>query len=539
MSILRIGGIASGFDTNQMVKDLMRAERMRVDKLYQERQVLEWQRNQFRDITNSVRSFRDKYFNLLNPSTNMMSSAALQKMTADSSNTDVVTVSASADAMIGDTTFEVTQRATAATASQQGITVNHAGGDRLSLNDTMGTISTKLHAGNLDFVGGQFTLTINNTAIVINETDTWGDVLSNISNSEAGAQISYSTFSDTFTLTSRETGAGQITTDNGGNFFGALGIPVGVEPVGTVREIGTAGQDANFRINGFAGTRSTNSFTIDGLTYTIPPGVTAGTTTITTTADVDGVFNTIESFVNDYNTFIDEINSKLQEERFRDFPPLTDEQKEAMSETDIARWEEKAQSGLLRRESSLENMLQNMRTAIFDMVGTLHLTEIGIETSKNFQERGKLVLANDGETLRQAITANPDKVAELFTRSSSIAYSPDLTAAQRTQRYQESGLAHRLSDILNDNIRTTRDSSGRKGIFLERAGIGGSVTQFNNLFNRQIDNVNRRIDRMHEILYRREEQYHRQFLSMERTLQRLNAQGDWLTMQLNQGWGGN
>lgn len=534
MSILRIGGIASGFDTNQMVKDLMRAERMRVDKLYQDRQVLEWQRDQFRDVTNNVRSFRDKYFNLLNPSTNMMSSAALQKMTAGSSNTDVVTVSASADAMIGDTAFEVTQRATAATASQQGITVNHANGDRLSLNDTMGTISTKLHAGNLDFVGGQFTLTINNTAIVINETDTWGDVLSNIRNSEAGVQISYSTFSDTFTLTSREMGGGSIITDDGGSFFTALGITVG-----TGGEIGTAGQDAAFRINGFAGTRSTNSFTIDGLTYTIPPGVTAGTATITTTADVDGVYSTIESFINDYNSFIDEINGKLREERFRDFPPLTDEQKEAMSETDVARWEEKAQSGLLRRESSLENMLQNMRTAIFDMVGTLHLTEIGIETSSNFKERGKLVLRNGGDTLRQAIAANPDKVAELFTRSSNIAYSPDLTSAQRTQRYQESGLAHRLSDILNDNIRTTRDSAGRKGTLLERAGIEGDITQFNNFFNRQIDTVNSRIDRMHEMLYRREEQYHRQFLAMERALQQLHAQGDWLTMQLDQGWGGN
>ena len=254
---------------------------------------------------------------------------------------------------------------------------------------------------------------------------------------------------------------------------------------------------------------------------------------------MDGVYTTIESFINDYNSFIDEINSKLQEERFRDFPPLTDEQKEAMSESDIARWEEKAQSGLLRRESSLENMLQNMRTAIFDMVGTLHLTEIGIETSKNFKERGKLILVNGGDILRQAIDANPDKVAELFTHSSNIAYSPDLTSAQRTQRYQESGLAHRLSDILNDNIRTTRNSAGRKGILLERAGIEGDITQFNNFFNRQIDTVNSRIDRMHEILYRREEQYHRQFLAMERALQQLHAQGDWLLMQLNQGWGGN
>ena len=130
---------------------------------------------------------------------------------------------------------------------------------------------------------------------------------------------------------------------------------------------------------------------------------------------------------------------------------------------------------MLRREPSLENMLREMRSGLYDLVGDFHLTEIGIQTSNNYRDQGKLVLTNGGNTLRAAIENNPDKVAEIFTRKSAIAYSPNLSSEERAQRYKESGLAHRLSDILNDNIRTTRDSSGRKGTLLERAGIEGDL----------------------------------------------------------------
>ena len=57
----------------------MRIERMKADKLYQNRQVLEWKKEQFREVINSVRSFRIGYFDVLRPETNMMSVSALRK----------------------------------------------------------------------------------------------------------------------------------------------------------------------------------------------------------------------------------------------------------------------------------------------------------------------------------------------------------------------------------------------------------------------------------------------------------------------------
>jgi flagellar hook-associated protein 2 len=532
VSILRIGGIASGFDTEQIIRDLMRVERMRVDKTFQQRQVFQWQKEQYRAMTNKIRSFRDTYFDILKPETNIMSAARLKKMTSVSGDPTLVSVTAHADAALGVSTFQVIQSAEAAKAQASAVTINSADGERLSLSDTMETISGKLQHG--DFVfneEGTFALTINDKQISVHKNDTLRTVLSRINGSDAGVQVSYSSFSDTFTFTNKATGDKSITTDNGGNFFAALGLNPNEQG-----EIGQAGRNAIFEIDGFRGERATNSFTIDGITYSINQKVDGADNSpivqITTAVDSNAIYETIEKFINDYNQLIDDIGAKLKEERFSAFLPLTDEQKETMSEKDIDKWEEMAQSGLLRRDSALENMLQGMRTALYDAVGSDQLAAIGIRTSSNYLEGGKLVLRDGGSALRAAIEENPDRVVDLFTRRSEIDYSPNLSAEARAQRHRESGLAHRLSDILNDNIRTTRDNSGRKGILLERAGIEGDTTEFNNRFSKQIDQVNKRIDIINATLKRKEDQYYRQFTAMEKALQQLYSQGDWLMSQL-------
>jgi len=627
MVTLRIGGIASGLDTDQIVRDLMRVERVRVDRLFQQRQTVEWQKGQFRQATNLVRTFRDNYFNITRPETNMLSAATLQRMQASSSNTAAVTVTANAAAGTGVSTFEVIQSAARATASGSGVTaplqsaaaltsftvtdgkntiaatlngitknvtvaaaqyasleslrleiqngldqafganrisagavdgrlrftpqhasdmlslssgsvgaddilavlqIESGASNRLSLSDTMAQVSAKLSGGPLLFdAGGGFTMQINGTAISVAQSDTLGALINRINNSGAAVTAAYSNFSDSFSITARETGSSQLTTDDGGRFISAMGISI------AGGNMGTEGRDAVFAIDGVQGTRRGNTFTIEGITYSINPNISGSTpppaAQISVSVDVEGIYRTIEKFIGGYNSLIEQINGRLNEERLRDFPPLTDEQKKGMSEQEIKLWEENAQQGLLRREPALENLLRNMRQALFGMVGSLHLTQIGIEGSRNHWEQGRLILQNNGDTLRAAIAADPARVADLFTRPSAIPYGD---SGRRSERWAESGLAHRLGDILNDNIRITRDGSGQRGILLERAGMEGDATQFNNQLSRQITGLDRRIERANEQLLRREDQLFRRFTAMERALQQLHAQGDWLTMQL-------
>lgn len=531
---LRIGGIASGFDTDQIVRDLMRAKRVPVDRKLQQRQVLQWQKEQFRGIINQVRSFRDTYFDLLRPQTNLTSPSTFISMQAISADSATVTATANADAAVGSTEIRILQSASAARAQAAAVTLESSSGARLNLTDSLATVSGRLQNGPLAFdaTSGAFTLTINGTALSFHQDDTLGGALSRINNSAAGVQATYSSFSDTFTFTARNTGAQNIIVDDGGNFFAALGLKDGLGPA----VIGTAGRDAQFQINGFTGSNAANRFTIDGISYSInrriEPADNTAPVAITVSLDTEAVFKTIEKFVADYNELIDTIAGKLNEERFGAFPPLTAEQKEQMSEREVAIWQERAQSGLLRREPALENMLRRMRTALNELVGETHLAAVGIRFSSNFRDNGKLVLPDGGQQLRAAIAATPDKVQELFTRRSAIDYSPDLSGAERAQRQQESGLAQRLSDILQDNIRITRGGGGVKGILLERAGLVGDTTEVTNSFSTRIARMDTRISLVNELLNRRESQLFRQFTAMEKALGQLHAQGDWLAAQL-------
>ncbi len=530
MSVLRIGGIASGFDTDKIVRDLMRVERSKVDRKVQQRQILQWQKEQFREVINQIRSFRDTYFDVSRPLTNMTSSSTLRRMAVSSTDPTTVTATASADAMAGSSEIRVIQSATAARAQTAPVSRDSALGARLSLTDSLATVSAKLQNGPLvfDAVNSSFTVNINGTRISFLQNESLGTAISRINNSAAGIHVGYSSFSDTFTFTAKATGAQNITVDDGGRFFAAIGLKRGTG----LETIGTAGRDAQFQINGFAGRNAANSFTVDGINYNIARRIeardNAPPVTLSVSLDSEAVFKNIQSFVEDYNKLITTIGGELNEERFSTFLPLTAEQKKQMSEQEIKTWQERAQSGLLRREPALANMLREMRTALNQTVGGVHLSAIGIEFSSNFRDNGRLVLRDGGQRLRNAIAANPEQVQELFTRRSSIAYRPDLSAAERSQRRQESGLAQRLSDILLDNIRTT----GGRGILVERAGVAGHPTETANSFSTRIERLDTRIKRTNELLIRREEQLFRQFSAMEKALGQLYAQGDWLAAQV-------
>ena len=140
--------------------------------------------------------------------------------------------------------------------------------------------------------------------------------------------------------------------------------------------------------------QSSNNFTLNGIQYTLKA---TGTSNISTTTDVDTVFNSIKTFVDKYNEVLEKIQGELKEERFRSFHPLSDEEQEAMTEKQAEKWEEKARSGLLRNDSILSRALSTMRTNLYTPVelenGVFkHLSQIGIKTSSNYSEGGKLVL---------------------------------------------------------------------------------------------------------------------------------------------------
>src|SRR5699024_6940441 len=152
-----------------------------------------------------------------------------------------------------------------------------------------------------------------------------------------------------------------------------------------------SGTDAVFEYNGIEMTSTSNSYNINGMQVNFQ---SEGTAILNVQNDTQSTVDSIMSFVDKYNEVVEALNETQQEERHRDFPPLTEEQKEDMSEKEIELWEEKAKSGILRGESTISNGLFDMRRSWYAGVETggeyTSLTQLGITTSKKYLDGGKL-----------------------------------------------------------------------------------------------------------------------------------------------------
>jgi flagellar hook-associated protein 2 len=269
-------------------------------------------------------------------------------------------------------------------------------------------------------------------------------------------------------------------------------------------------------INGVTVENQSNNFTINGIQFNLRQAMTGtDTATLKVESDIDGVVANIKGFIEKYNETIDAINAKLSEERYRDYPPLTDEQKKDMKDTDIKLWEEKAKSGLLRSDPLLSGIVNKMRQALYTPVSGLRsdmdsLSEIGITTG-GYWEKGKLHL--DESKLRDALAKDPNAVAKLFT-----VFSDD-------KNTDNDGIAVRLYNVIKSGMDSITDKAG-----------GGDYQLYDNsLLGKQVRDINDRISIMEDQLKSIEDRYYRQFTQMEQAIAAMNQQSMWLSQQLGMG----
>lgn len=278
------------------------------------------------------------------------------------------------------------------------------------------------------------------------------------------------------------------------------------------------GIDSKVEYNGVPGTYKSNTFSIAGMTFTAKQ-VTPSAVDINITKDVDAVFETIKDFVTKYNETIDKVNGKLMEKRYRDYAPLTDEQRENMKEDEIKAWEKKAQSGLLHSDSILSSAMDKFRSHLTSPVtGTAtgdikQLTELGITTG-TYTERGKLYITDEAK-LKKALGERPEQVVALFTKSdgNSTADSAD-------------GLAVRLYNEL----------SGTISKLTSKAGSSLSVKQYDNsVIGKDLNRIDKDVTSMNRRMQSIEDRYYRQFTAMEKALSQINSQGDYMLQQFSNG----
>lgn len=482
---MRIGGLASGMDIDTLVKDLMKAERIPLDKLSQKKTTLEWQRDDYRSMNKLLSDLDNLIFETIGRPSNF------SKKSVTSSNPSAVSASANGTAINTTINMEVMETAKPATWVDTSKSVSST---YISSQDR--TLSFEIMNGSGVSEGIK---TINIKA---------GDNLTSISaafnNSGLGVSAFYDSQKQQFVLTKKDSGSQssiKVQDSITAEFMGELGFQNSIGELSGK----TAGLDAKFTINGYETTRSTNTFSINGINYNL---LQKGTSSLTVGDDTNATVESIRTFVNKYNETIDAINKKIGEAKYRDYTPLTSEQRKDLSEKEAEMWDEKAKSGLLRNDSSLSNGLNSMRQILYNNINTGDskydlLSEIGIGTSKNYLNKGKLEI--DENKLRNALSEKPEAVMKLFNGNGT-----------------EVGIVQKLRESIKSTIVKIESKAGNE--FRNNSSLA-----------RELEAVNKRIFTFEDRLVQVENRYWRQFQAMEAAVQRSNQQGAYLMQQFGGG----
>ena len=199
-------------------------------------------------------------------------------------------------------------------------------------------------------------------------------------------------------------------------------------------------QDSEIELNGATFTNNTNTFSINGLTITATALTGDNEVTISTENDVDGIYDSIKSFISDYNSLIKEIDTAYNAASAKGYEPLTSDEKSAMTDDQVKEWEEKIKTSLLRRDSTLSSISNTMKTDMlrsFNINGKAYsLSSFGISTAGYFSsgdnEKGVLHIDGDSDDstsasnedkLRAAIANDPDAVISFFSQLADNLYT--------------------------------------------------------------------------------------------------------------------
>jgi flagellar hook-associated protein 2 len=550
---LRVGGLATGMDLEAIVKDLMRIERMRVDKLEQEKTLHSWRQEAYQEINRALAAFILETRKELGLTRVSSGGALLQQSVsslpwvkkATAADSSVVEVSARADAAAG--SYRLVVRELAANWSA-------ASSDKISLGEGK-SLAEQFGLNDDDVIN--FTITTNKGSVTINKSGLSAvqleELVREINQSKIGVRAIYDAALDRFFLQTEETGAeNTIRIEENSSLVAGVGFITGAgnllklqyleegEQKWLADRVQYGGRDALVDFGAAVGLRfSHNQFQINNINVQIK---SLGSTQIIVDTDVEAVYGKITEFVNRYNELVDKINQQLQEKRHPDYPSLTREQKEAMSEREIELWEEKAKSGLLWNDPILSQILQRVRSGLYEEVqgssGLYRLTEFGIETEGyvSGSRGGKLIIKED--KLKEAIRENPGALLELLFSQ------PDRSLTESAERRRQTGLVSRIYEDIIQGMKQVISKAGPGNdapllrnvdsrMLIDFVAEQGSIS----LLDRDLNRLDERIDRMNERLIRAENRYWAQFAALEKAINQMNAQAMWLSMQLG-GWPG-
>lgn len=351
------------------------------------------------------------------------------------------------------------------------------GSTEASSTRNLGAIEASEALNSISFANGAVTagtFSINGISFAVDpSTESLTDIIARINSSDARVSASYDGTTDSIRFVSQTLGSRTIR-------FGAVGDTSNFLSITNLTAATqSAGDDAEFTINGGATqTRNTNEISdaITGVTINL---LSTGTSTVTVNSDTDAVVEKIQEFVTEFNA----ATANIRE--------LT------------------GNTGTLRGDGGIRSIESFLRDKIFSQVSGVgnfdSLLAIGISTGGDFDASTGGVLEVDADKLREALADNRQNVKDLFANTN------------------ENGIGDLLFSYLDDATKAT-------GFLNARAKSNGT-------FDQQIQSLNDQIARMEDRVLQREGRLRRQFTNLEQLSSGFQSQSAALA-RLGSGLGG-
>lgn len=500
-SPIRMSGMISGLDTESIVTALTSDYQTKVDKYKKSQTKLSWKQDAWKEVNTEVNDFYnslDKY--------RYSSAWNLQKATV--SDATKATVSANGKAFNGTQTLEITQLATSAALTS----------GKLSYTDSdkkAQTVTSSTKISNIAGKTGDLTIKVGDkdTTFTVDSDTTVNDLVNALKT--AGLNASFDETQQRFYISSKSSGK-----DQSFSLSGSDDILKALKLDSSTRANATAGQDAVIKLDGVEYTNSTNNFSINGLNIQAQ-ATTSSAITVTSQTDTQGIYDKVKEFISSYNDLINDLTDRYNAASSGSYEPLTDNEKSQMSDTEVEKWEKKIKTGLLRRDDTLDSIMNTLTNgmmgsyyddsdATMDINGKQTLRD-GVTSAKKYSlatfgimTKGILQSATnrqyeyhiDGDEDDDSVSSNTDKLMTAITED------PDKVI----------DLVKNVANNLSRNLKKQMTATSLRSVFKvyndkEMASEYSSYTELINTWTTRLNDM--------------QDSYYKKFSKMESTLSKL------------------
>ncbi len=590
-SYKRITGLATGMDTDAMVKQMMQAYQLKVDQAKQARDLQVFKQTMYRDAIKDLRGIFTKYTDIAKPDSLLLTSNyGTSKFT--SSNEGAVTAEGLSNAVLGNYKVEVQKVATTAKLELDNLSAfkgNKENPKKISLNVSGKYVDVELSDGLTDDdsikvlnaalksagVDGKFSKSDISKKIIFQSTKTGTDQYVSIyevpTETPAKAEVNKSELQGkelTFNINGNEvkvnlSGVSDIKSELG-NKLSSYGIVIGENDEKISFETKRVGDSSSIRIiaNGvetpLVNTKGTSTRVIatnepHGTNASVKITDTYGNTTEGTNGfkeyqSNDITIDGVKFKINDVTTSAVTVSgttdtSKLVDkikEFVKDYNDVIGKITKQLNEKKDLNYKPLTDE---QRASMTEDQIEKWEAKVKQ--GLLKrdndLTNITSQLRYAFYDSIKGInldikslgidFSSDIEKAGQLVI-DEDKLSKALAENSEdvvklFTQSAPSNMIDKKDIYSNSGIFQRIKTILNTSVMSSAST------FLKRVGYEGTSTYTDNDITKDLLKRERQISLLESNLKDRETKLYQKFATLEKVMNNYNSQSSWLTQQFS------